>query len=54
VSFSDGTDFSPSLKHIIEVWPLLRPHIREAIRTLVDAAMISASAVDAPHTELQK
>jgi len=36
---------SPALAQLVEVWPSLPPHIREAILTLVDAAGIKLSGV---------
>jgi hypothetical protein len=53
VSTSDTVDYSPSLVQIMNAWPHLPPHIREAICTLVDAAMPSVDAVNTPHTNLQ-
>lgn len=37
---------SPSVSRIAEVWPAIPPHVREAILTLVDAAILST-----PHDE---
>jgi hypothetical protein len=44
LSFSDTdlNSYSPSLKRIIEVWPDLLPHIRDAIGTLVDASYVTS------------
>ena len=36
---------SPTLAQLVEAWPHLPPHIREAILTLVDAAGIKLSSV---------
>ena len=35
----------PALCRLVEGWPLLPPHIREAILTLVDAAGVKLSSV---------
>jgi len=41
---------SPALAQLVEAWPNLPPHIREAILTLVDAAGIKLSSVDGKAT----
>ena len=38
VNGDGNADYSPSLNYIAERWPLLQPHIRDAIMTLIDCA----------------
>ncbi|QEG37692.1 hypothetical protein Pr1d_50380 [Bythopirellula goksoeyrii] len=38
VALTESEDSSPTLDYIAERWPLLQPHIREAIITLIDCA----------------
>lgn len=37
-----GSDNVIPASSIIEIWPQLRPHVREAIVTLIDADLIQA------------
>ena len=40
---SDGpTDFEASIDYIRRAWPYLQPHIKEALFTLIDAALLQS------------
>ena len=36
---ASDTEFTPSIQYIADAWPHLQPHVREAIFTLIDAAL---------------
>lgn len=43
------TEFAPTFLYIAERWPLLPPHVREAVLALIDAGQLKNSAEENRH-----